>query len=50
MADLGLTLAPSIDIADTYVPKPAERKQEIFDATIDGDVEKFIAALAAEMR
>ena len=50
LADLGISTAASIEVAETYVPKPVNRKNQIFDAAVDGDVDKFIAAVAAELR
>jgi electron transfer flavoprotein beta subunit len=44
-ADLGVAVNPTIDILDISAPLDADRKLQIFDASVQGDVDKFIAAL-----
>jgi electron transfer flavoprotein beta subunit len=48
-ADLGCMPKPGIEVQATWVPKPADRKNIVYDASVDGDVDKFIAAIASEL-
>ena len=42
--------APAVvEIVETKAPRQAERKLEILDASVDGDIEKFAAALKAAL-
>lgn len=42
--------APAVvEIVETKAPQQAERKLEILDASVDGDIEKFAAALKAAL-
>ena len=41
--------APVVDVAETKAPEQAERKLEVLDASVDGDIEKFAAALKAAL-
>ena len=49
-ADLGSDTTKAIDIIETVAPAPADRKREVFDASVDGDIDKFAAALAEALR
>jgi electron transfer flavoprotein beta subunit len=50
LGDLDCSVSESVETAATYVPKSADRKLEIYDVAIDGDLKKFIRAIAAELR
>ncbi|MDU1908806.1 MAG: electron transfer flavoprotein, partial [Eggerthella sp.] len=39
--------AAVVDVVETKAPQQAERKMEMLDASVDGDLEKFAAALKA---
>lgn len=41
--------APAVEVVSTLAPEQADRKLEMFDASVDGDVEKFAAALKAAL-
>ena len=41
--------AAVVDVVETKAPQQAERKMEMLDASVDGDLEKFAAALKAAM-
>lgn len=41
--------AAVIDVVETKAPQQAERKMEMLDASVDGDLEKFAAALKAAL-
>lgn len=38
-----------VDVVSTLAPEQAERKLEVLDASVDGDIEKFAAALKAAL-
>ena len=42
--------AAAIDIKETLAPIPAPRKKIVFDAANDGDIAKFVAAIAESIR
>lgn len=43
-------MAPAaIEVASTLAPQQAERRLEVLDASVDGDIEKFAAALKAAL-
>jgi len=44
-ADLGCACARGLEVIETIAPEPAQRKQEIFDASVDGDIDKFVSAI-----
>jgi electron transfer flavoprotein beta subunit len=50
LEDIGFAVAPTIEVAETYVPKPADRKHEIYDVTVEGNLRKFVEAVAAALR
>jgi electron transfer flavoprotein beta subunit len=50
LVDLGVSVTPSIEVAQTYVPTPSDRKNQIFDAAVDGDLVRFIDAIKTELR
>ena len=41
--------AAVVDVVETKAPQQAERKMEMLDASVDGDLEKFAAALKAAL-
>ena len=41
--------AAVVDVVETKAPQQAERKMEVLDASVDGDLEKFAAALKAAL-
>lgn len=41
--------APAVEIASTLAPEQADRKLEVLDASVDGDLDKFAAALKAAL-
>ena len=41
--------AAVVDVVETKAPQQAERKREMLDASVDGDLEKFAAALKAAL-
>lgn len=43
--DLGVTVERGVEYSDVLAPEPVPRKHEIFDASNDGDLERFIAAI-----
>ena len=48
--DAASEAAPAVvEIVETKAPRQAERKLEILDASVDGDIEKFAAALKAAL-
>ena len=38
-----------VDVDETKAPEQAERKLEVLDDSVDGDIEKFAAALKAAL-
>ncbi|WP_350454824.1 electron transfer flavoprotein [Slackia heliotrinireducens] len=44
-ADLGCTCTCGTEVIETIAPEPAKRKLEIFDASVDGDIDKFVSAI-----
>ena len=42
--------AKGVEVIETLAPVPAPRKKVVFDAANDGDVAKFVAAIAECMR
>lgn len=42
-------VAAAIDVVETKAPRQAERKREMFDASVDGDLDQFAAALKAAL-
>ena len=42
--------AAVVDVVETKAPQQAERKMEMLDASVDGDLEKFAAALKAALK
>ncbi len=49
-ADLGVDVSCGIEVADVLAPEPMPRKKEIFDASDDEGVEKFVAAIVESIR
>lgn len=48
-ADLAAAEA-GVEVIETLAPVPAPRKKQIFDASVDGDIAKFVAAIAESIR
>lgn len=48
--ELGVSVRPSVQIVQTTVPAPVDRRHELFDASVDGDIQRFAAALAAAIQ
>lgn len=48
----GLGVAPvsDIEVVDVVVPRPVDRRHAIFDAAVEGDVQRFADALAAAIK
>ncbi len=49
LADLG-TPETGIEVLETLAPEPAPRKKIVFEAANDGDIDKFVAAIAESIR
>lgn len=49
-ADLSGVPAPVVEVVEVRAPEPQPRRLEIFDASVDGDVDKFVAALKEALR
>lgn len=47
LSSLGVTVRPSVQVVATVVPASIDRRHQIFDASVDGDLQRFAAALAA---
>ncbi len=50
LADLGVAAACGTEVLETLAPVPAPRKKVIYDAGVDGDLDKFVAAIAEAIR
>lgn len=49
-AEVGVVPEKSVEVLDVLAPEPADRKLEIYDLSVDGDVQKFVSALAETTR
>jgi electron transfer flavoprotein beta subunit len=45
VSDLGGVAPETVNTVEVFAPEPAARKKELFDASQDGDIDKFVAAL-----
>ncbi|WP_165247120.1 electron transfer flavoprotein [Adlercreutzia sp. ZJ141] len=46
----GATVVRGAEVMETLAPEPAPRKKMLFDAGTDGDIDKFVAAVAEAIR
>lgn len=46
----GADVSRGVEIVETLAPEPAPRKKIVFDASTDGDLDKFVAAIAEAVR
>lgn len=46
----GAAVARGVEVVETLAPEPAPRKKIVFDAGTDGDLDKFVAAVAEAIR
>ncbi|WP_139651221.1 putative electron transfer flavoprotein FixA [Raoultibacter phocaeensis] len=49
-ADLGVDPVHAIEAANVLAPEPTPRKRELFDASDEADVDKFVAAILESIR
>lgn len=47
--DIGGVAAEAVETVGVRAPEPTPRKKELFDASQDGDLDKFVAALASAL-
>lgn len=45
-ADVEVQVEPGVEVVDVLAPEPADRKRIVYRITEDGDLDKFVAALA----